>query len=770
MWNLLALTLAAVATNPLVYRGSAGELNVSVPRLEDPDVKIDGRLDEEAWQKAARLTDFTQYEPVEDIPAAEKTEVLVFYTSDAIYFGIRAEDPEPQRVMARLVERDRSAFTDDWIRIMLDTFDDQRQAYVFYVNPLGIQTDGLWIEGLERQGSSVSIDFNPDFIWESDGRVTEDGWVAEIRIPYISLRFRPVESQSWGFNVAREVKRKGFKQSWAPLTREIANVLAQEGRFVDLQELRPRRLREVNPVVTGRRTGMRDDDGVFNREDFDPEFGVNGRLGITQNLVLDATYNPDFSHVEADAFQISTNERFALFFPEKRPFFLEGTEVFQTPKRLVYTRQVLDPVGGAKLTGKIGSFNLGYLGAVDEGPFKLEESDHNVLFNFFRIRRDLGDAGSTLGFLATDRSELGGSHYNRVLSGDMRLLFKERYTLTTQYAGSSTHDLSDGRLRPLLSTQLDRSGYNFSWQFKFEDIHPEFQADSGYLRRIGDAQVFGSGRFMFYGEPGALLERSSLEVRYDSYSDHDEFWDGSSPYEWEVEAHPSFSFRGDRNLSFVIRNGYYRFRPEIYSDYQVETADGGLEAFPIPDPLRNMMAFAIMPRIRINNPLQINGRVYFREVPIYVEASSAFEFLVEPVINFRPTTSLLLDFSHLYSRLYRQHDDSIFSTTNITRVKLQYQFSKPLLTRAIVQYNLSDRDTLRDPASGQPLVIDGERYDAASDGTVEGQFLLSYEPSPGTIFYVGYSFFREGPHTYDPSQMVPMAEGLFIKFSYLFRF
>jgi hypothetical protein len=770
MWNILALALAAVAANPTVYRGSAGELDVSVPRLDEPEIRIDGILDEQAWRAAARLTDFTQYEPVEDVPADDRTEVLVFYTSDAIYFGIRAEDPEPHLVTARLVERDRSAFTDDWIRLMLDTFDDQRQAYVFYVNPLGIQTDGLWIEGLERRGSSVSIDFNPDFIWESDGRVTEDGWVAEIRIPYVSLRFRPVDSQSWGFNVAREIKRKGFKQSWAPLTREISNVLAQEGRFVDLRELRPRRLREVNPVVTGSRTGVRDDDGVFNREEFDPEFGVNGRLGITQNLVLDATYNPDFSHVEADAFQMSVNERFALFFPEKRPFFLEGTEVFRTPKRLVYTRQVLDPVGGAKLTGKIGSFNLGYLGAVDEGPLKLEETDHKVLFNFFRLRRDLGNAGSTFGVLATDRSELGGSHYNRVLSGDMRLLFKERYTLTAQYAGSSTDDLGDGKLRSLLSTQLDRSGYNFSWQFKFEDIHPEFRTESGFLRRTGDAQVFSAGRFMFYGEPGALLERSSLELRYDSYYGHDEFWGGSSAYEWEVEAHPSLSFRGDRNLSFVIRNGYYRFQPEIYSEYQVETSDGGLESFSVPDPLKNMYAFAIMPRIRINNPMQLNGRVYFREVPIYVEASQGFEFLVEPVISFRPTSSLLLDFSHLYSRINRQHNDTIFSTTNITRLKLKYQFSKPLLTRAIVQYNLSDRDTLRDPASGQPLVIEGERYDAVAEGTVEGQFLLSYEPSPGTIFYVGYSFFREGPHTYDPTQMTPMADGLFVKFSYLFRF
>ena len=156
-----------------------------------------------------------------------------------------------------LASVDSSAFSDDWIRIMLDTFDDQRQAYVFYVNPIGIQTDGLWIEGMERRSaSSVSIDFNPDFVWESDGRVTHEGWVAEIKIPYTSLRFRQVSMQDCGVQVAREVRRSGFKQSWAPLTQNISNTLAQSGRLLGLQDLHPRRLMEINPVMTGKRVGQ----------------------------------------------------------------------------------------------------------------------------------------------------------------------------------------------------------------------------------------------------------------------------------------------------------------------------------------------------------------------------------------------------------------------------------------------------------------------------------------------------------------------------------
>ncbi len=770
MWTLLtaALVTATIPTPP-VYSGGDGELDVEIPRIEKPDIDIDGRLEEAVWSQAARLTGFTQYEPVEGAPVTEETEVLVLYSSEAIYFGIRAYDNEPDLIMARLVQRDRSAFVDDWIRIMLDTFDDQRQAYVFYVNPLGIQTDGLWIEGIDRGGMSVSIDFNPDFIWDSDGRVTEDGWVAEIRIPYVSLRFNPVTRQNWGVNIAREVKRKGFKQSWAPLTRNIANTLAQGGKFVGLRDLKPRRLKEINPVVTGKRTGLREDD-VFNRGSLDPEFGVNGRLGITQNLILDATYNPDFSHIEADAFQITVNERFDIFYPEKRPFFLEGTEVFRTPKRLVYTRRVLDPVGGAKLTGKVGDFNLGYLGSIDEGQVTLGESENRDIFNFFRLRKDMGEAGSTLGMLVTDRSELGGAYTNRVISGDMRYLFKERYTLTAQYAGSSTSDSGNGRVRPLVYAALDRSGRNFSWQARFEDIHPEFRADSGYIRRLGDTQLFGSGRYTFERSPGALLERYGFELRADSYFDHDEFWGGATPYEAEIELQPSFTFRGGRSLGMVFRNGYFRFRPEIYSGYEIEAPGGTAESFQVPEPLENMLAWAVFPRVRVNNALNLDGRVYIREVPIYTEASRGFNILIEPGLNLKLTTSLSFELSYTYSRLYRQKDDSIFSTSNIGYLRAQYQFSKALLARVIAQYNLNESDMLRDPTTGQPLLIDGSRVEAIDEGDFQGQVLVSYEPSPGTIVYVGYSFLREGIDTYDISKMDPMADGLFVKFSYLFRF
>lgn len=808
MFAALALALTLVTPNDsLTYSGRLGQLSVEPPRFEDDGgVRIDGRIDEPRWREAAVLAGFTQYEPVEGIEATEPTEVRVFYTDEAIYFAVRAYDSEPDQILARLGERDRSVFGDDWVRIMLDTFDDQRQAYVFYVNPLGIQTDGLWIEGLRRGrggmfggGGGVSIDFNPDFIWESDGRVDEEGWSAEIRIPYVSLRFREVPEQSWGIQVAREVKRRGFKQSWAPLTTEISSTLAQSGRLVGLRDLHPRRLVEVNPVATGIRSGS-DATGTFLRDDPEGDFGVNGRVGITQNLVLDATYNPDFSQVEADANRITVNERFALFFPEKRTFFLEGAEIFNTPTNLVYTRRIVDPLAGAKLTGKVGSFNVGYIGAVDESPRSLGDLDGNAVFNLVRARRDVG-SGSTVGLLYADRTMADGSGaFNRVLAGDARLVFGGRYTFTGQLAGSLTRD-EEGKgasaVRPLFTAQFARSGRTFNWNASITDIHPEFTASSGFITRAGDTEANLSVGFTRFGPPGALLESASLRIMSQNYFDHDAFWRGGMPFEAEIEVWPTLSLRGGRTLTFVFRNGYFRFQPEDYAAYSIRGADGTERSFTVPPALKNMRAFGLLPRIRVNNSLNLNGMMFAREVPIYLETSRGFEFQLSPEVQYKPTTQLQLSVNHTFSRIWRRRSEdvlvtgptvgygvggatqltrpatrtvsSVYSTVNLSRIRAQYQFNKALFVRAVVQYELQERDAVVDPRSGDPLLYFGFPLSARDEGEFQGQFLVQYEPSPGTIFYIGYSRLMEGARTYRLGRMDPTEDGLFLKLSYLFR-
>ena len=771
MLELFLVASLLVPADTITFSGQTLQLEVIPPRMESPQIRIDGRMEEDEWQDAAVLQGFTQYEPVEGIPSTEDTEVRVFYSGDAIYFGVRAYDAEPKLILARLGERDRSVFGDDWIRIILDTFDDQRQGYVFYVNPLGIQTDGLWIEGIRRREgspSSVSIDFSPDFIWESDGQVTELGWEAEIRVPYLSLRFPSAPIQNWGINVAREVKRRGFKQSWAPVTQNVSSTLAQSGRLVGLRDLQPKRLVEVNPVTTGKRLGD-DESGSFQRHGFEGEAGLNARFGITRNLVMDATLNPDFSQVEADATRITVNERFALFFPEKRPFFLEGSEVFQTPQQLVYTRRVVDPIGGTKLTGKVGSFTLGYLGALDESPSSIFEGEGEAVVNLLRLRRDVG-IGSTIGVLYTDRTLTEGGDYNRVLAGDARLVFRERYTLTTQWASSwSATDDTSHPFKPSIFGSFARSGRKLSWELTFHDMHPEFQAQAGYLPRIGETVAVGNLTLAHHGSVGAVLERAALAFRGEGYFQHESFWDGYRPYEAEVQLLPSFSFRGDRTVSIILRNGYFQFPVESYASYGILGTDGEAHPFATPTSLKNMKAVAVMPRLRINNSVNLNGRVYFRELPIYAEAARGVEFLVAPQLTMKPTTALALTLDQTFSRLWRKRDDSVFSTAMVSRITSQYQFSKALFARIMVQYNLEERDGLRDPLYGNPILLDGEVVDAREEGTVQGQFLLQYQPSPGTIFYVGYTRLMEGDYSYGLNQKDPTQDGLFLKLSYLIR-
>jgi hypothetical protein len=758
MIAILAASAALFQAAPQVHSGRQGDLDMEIPRVEAASVTIDGVLSEREWADAARASGFTQYEPVEGALPDQDTEVLVFYDAEAIYFGIRALDAEPDKIMARMGERDRS----------LDTFNDARQAYVFYVNPFGIQTDGLWIEGLQSRMGSVSIDFNPDFIWESQGVVTNEGWQAEIRVPYASLRFQQREEQVWGFNVLREVRRTGYKQAWAPITQDNPSTLAQSGKLRGLRELKPKRLVEVNPVATGRRVGRLDDQGEFRRESFDEDFGLNLRFGVTRNLTLDATVNPDFSQVEADANRLTVNERFAIFFPEKRPFFLEGSEIFQMPRNLVYTRRIVDPLAGGKLTGKVGAFQVGYLGAVDQSPSLSVSGADDAIFNVIRARRDVG-AGSTVGFVYTDRT-VSGDEYNRVLGTDVRVL-AGRHTFTAQLAGAwtGTPGETGQSARPLFLAQVERSGREFGWQLRLEGVDPDFSTRTGFINRTGDAQLFGQVRRSWFSEPGSFLESVNVALQSENFLGYDDLWAGRRPYEHEIQLMPTLSFRGGRTITLIVRDAYFRFRLEDYGGWGVRSPDGSTGTFQLPGSLRHLLAGGFISRMRVNNSVSLNGRLYLREVPIYLEASRGFEVQAAPDLTLRPTNSLALTLGYTYSRITRDRDGSEYSTAQISRANLQYQFSRALMVRGLAQYDLQDRSRLIDPTTGLPITVFGSVVDASESGSFQAQLLLQYEPSPGTIFYVGYSRLERGERGYDLAGMNPVEDGLFLKLSYLFR-
>ena len=257
-------------------------------------------------------------------------------------------------------------------------------------------------------------------------------------------------------------------------------------------------------------------------------------------------------------------------------------------------------------------------------------------------------------------------------------------------------------------------------------------------------------------------------MNVDAFFRHDEFWRGGSPFEGEIQAFPTLAFKGDRSLTFVLRDGYFRFQPEDYAAFEVQGAQGNAQPFVVPEALTHLKAVGLMPRARITNQIQFNGRLFLREVPIFLEAARGFEIQAAPELTVRPTASLQVSLAQTFLKLWRE-DNSVFSTVHLSRLRTQYQFSKSLFVRALIQYELEQRSALQDPLTGRPILIGGTPVAERDQGEFQGQFLLQYQPSPGTVFFVGYTRLEEGERSYRLSRMSPTADGLFVKLSYLFR-
>ncbi len=740
-------------------------------------IDVDGRLDDGAWQQAALLQSFTQYDPVEGVPATQKTQVLVLVDADAIYFGIRAYDDQPGKIRATMAQRDEFDRSDDYVRVILDTFDDQRRAYVFSVNPLGVQQDGIWNEGGGHHGFGDPIDSNPDFLWESAGHIRDWGYEIEVRIPFKSLRFPALKKQTWGLQIIRRIQRNGYRESWAPIKNNISNKLSQAGELTGLENLDPGLFLEMNPVMTGKRLGAYDEDlQRYVHENAGGSFGMNATYGLTSNLTLDGTYNPDFSQVEADAGQIAVNERFALYFPEKRPFFLEGTEIFNMPRQLVYTRSVANPIGGAKLTGKVGGWNLGYIGARDRA---VSDDGYDATVNLLRVRRDVGGS-STLGMVYTDRT-VSADRYNRVAGADARLVFRGRYTLTLQGAASRTGDPDVGTGPAdgiLYSARFERGGRGLSLNASIDDSNQNFEAASGFLRRIGETQVRSEVRFSHYYGPGSLVESWGPSVQVQSYWNHDDFWGGRPPNEAQLEVGGNISFRGNVSIFGNLQRTSYDFGPEGYDGLYVPGIQGGYTPF-YPSQARFQGLYGGNVHLSVSTFEKVRGnlRVAWEEVPIFGGSDAA----VEPAtsrsgnlsLQLYPTRSLQAELGLRFSEIHRQDDGSRYSTATIPRVRLQYQFSRAFFVRGIFEYSNQERGALRDPQTGRILdscadgVCDTLSGSANHDVHVEG--LVSYEASPGTVFYLGYTREMQDAGAFTFRHVQPQADGLFAKVSYRFR-
>ena len=752
----LLLLLQAAGTSSGVVVPGMGSPTAEIPRLES-SAKIDGVMDESAWPQATRLNGFSQYQPVDGRPAEENTEVLVWYAPDAIYFGIIASDRNPAAIRATVADRD-NIDNEDRVVIDLDTFHDRRRAFFFGVNPLGVQSDGVRSEGAGQVSSLIpgGIDKNPDFTWESKGRITDGGYEIEIRIPFKSLRYRGGEPQSWGLNVTRVVQRTGYTDTWTDVRRANASFLGQEGAISGLHDLHHGATMEAQPFVTATANGARDDlSGSFERDDVDPDAGLNFRLGFS-SFALDATANPDFSQVESDEGQVTVNERFALFFPEKRPFFLEGIELFGSPQTLVYTRRIVNPKGGAKLTGKFGQLGVAHLTAVDE------TATGDAWFNITRLRRDFG-RNSIAGVTFTNRDQ-GGEH-NRVLAGDFRYVWSLYYT-QFQYGASFTQDAVGSRTAPIWQAEFDRTGRTWGFNYLLNGVGEGFDAQAGFVNRLRSNIVNGHAfnRLTHYGARGALLENLTVFFGPERIWLYNEF--GFEPgLEGREQLDATFQLRGGWAINGHAERVFVNFQDSSFAGYTSGTPSG-----PAYQPTNDFSGFT--GEVKVNTPTwqKLGAELAYGRgrQAIFEEGTTGTGWEMFGGVEFRPTSTIRMTLSGTIFRLDRL-DGTEFARSTIPRLKLEYQPTRALFFRAIGEYRSERRSALVEPGTGNPLFIDGVSQPATEFNGFRVDLLASLEPTPGTVAFVGYGSSLESDLTFNWSELQRVTDGFFVKVAYLFR-
>jgi hypothetical protein len=772
---LFAASLLSDSTQ--VFDGRAGRIHVDVPRI-DAAATVDGVMDEPVWNRAARLTGFSQLQPVDGRPAEDPTEVLVWYSPDAIWFGIRARELHGNVVRATKANRDDIA-SEDHVQILLDTENGQTIAFLFGVNALGVQQDGTrsaqFAGGAGGQSATGggfrninpldgSVDLNPDYVFESKGRLVPEGYEVEVRIPFKSLRYQDARVQSWGIHVLRRVQHSGFQDTWAPAVRAAANFFAQSGTLDGLHDMHRGLVLEATPTMTARVDGT--PKAASGREyDSNTEIGADAKWGIRQNLTLNATINPDFSQVEADVGQVLLNERFALFYPEKRPFFLDGLELFDAPNQLIYTRRIVAPRGGLKLAGRALGANIAAMAVQDDDLYSWS-GDHHPVFGIARLRRDFGRK-YTLGSVLTTRED--GDDFSRLAAADFRVYHSRLYFVQLQAAQSWSDVLGDTFDGSLLQADWDRTGRRWGFHYTLRGVEPGFDAAAGFVNRTGLVEARTFNRFSFYGAKDAFVQT------YGTFVQLARAWNYSSGrplLETTESISPSATLRGGWQVSGSLGRNGFAYDPPDYADLTVLTHQGAATdtvSFVVPGFESDQYGVSL----RVTTPtlkfMSATAGMTTGKSPIFREASRGRSTRIDGALDLRPTTSLRasLQFSRL--TLDRSFNDSRFSTETIPRLKVEYQMTRAIFFRLVGQYAARSRSSLID-RNGNPLLVDGVLDAGSKSNEFTTDWLFSYRPIPGTLAYFGYGSTMTEPKEFRFSHLERTTDGFFGKLSYLFRF
>ncbi|MBI5214876.1 MAG: carbohydrate binding family 9 domain-containing protein [Ignavibacteriae bacterium] len=679
---------------------------------------IDGVLDEPLWNQAPKVSGFKTFIPDFDIIPKEQTEVMLAYDSANLYFAFKCYD-EPDKIKASVSARDKM-ITDDFICINLDAFNDQQGLNAFYVNAFGIQGDSKFAAGNE--------DFSPDYVWYSAGKINPDGFTVEVQLPLKSLRYRNDEPTTMGVILERFISRRNEHSCFPRLDPAKGFALLTQMYPLEYSGIEHYTLLEILPALTATRQDVREGTNLV-RSKQEAEASLNLKYGITSDLILDGTINPDFSQVESDAGQVDVNLRSRLFNSEKRSFFLEGQDNFNLAvsansfdPMLFYSRTIIEPVLGTKLTGKVGKYNtLAALYAVDN----VLEQERPTLGNYIhvpvlRFKSALSD-DSYLGFLYAGR-ELDESH-NRVLGYDEQIRVSESSVLES--AGFLTWAKDVGVAKAVRGHTLGfRYSYNtrnLDFSLNAREISENFRADMGYYARTGVVNFIGFVRPKIY-PASDLLQRIDFELATGHTKDR---FGGL----WET---------GNDLAATVFFAGNWTFRTRAV--YATEIFEG-----------QRFKTSGVHTQLRSNITKTLFTNLLFRHTQaiFYPASLQGKSDVVSATVNYQPTENMQVDGSFTYSDFTSEDTQEMLYHYTITRLKLTYQVNQYLFFRALGEYN-------------------NFRKQLSTD------VLASFTYIPGTVVYVGYgSIFNkvrwDGTSYVESENLLEMRRGLFFKMSYLWR-
>ncbi len=776
---------------------------INIPKIDsDNSPMIDGNIDETMWQNAAVFKDFLQVEPGDNIRPSKPTEAYLMYDEKHLYVAFKAWD-EKDKIRSTVAKRD-DIFADDTVRIYLDTYNDQRRAYLLAFNPLGIQQDGIKIEG-------EAPDYSVDIVMESKGMIHNWGWSVEIKIPFKSLRYKAGKGKMWGFNASRFIPRLNNEfDSWMPLDRDVQGFVVKFGKITGLDEISSERTLEIVPSITVSETGNRVQDnqipqGRFVNEPIKQDLSLNLKYSLTPNITLDAAINPDFAEIEADAPVVNANQRFPIFFEEKRPFFLEGADTFRSPLQIFNSRTIIDPDVAAKITGKIGKNSFGFLVASDNAPGNFSENDindpnrrpfidefigKNATFAVLRLKRDFGKEND-IGFFGTAR--MFPENKNLVAGFDGKIKVNPQATFSFQAVATHTkecffdpffddlanptqairnEDVCEGRTfnryrtgngfgyYANYSNQTETKGYFFRAIGRSKD----YRADTGFTPRTDEHRFYGVIRRTSKSKPNNKL----ISAEWRAFGGT---WHGGDGRLQEIHSNTVAVFDLQKNTNFSVHGGIARRK--IYEDEFGLARNSNRDGRFFGDDFRSTTtkwvggSFNSNPVKRLSFSLFTRynwdaydfdfgaGRRFPRVSPSALlgdnrlDPGAGRQLRFSADVNVTPTDPLKISFSYNKVRLVRNETNRVAFDSNIFSLKTTYNFTRFIFARTRIDYN-----TLR--------------------SNVSGQYLLGWNPSPGKGFYIGYndnSNYRGfNPYT---SQFEPgfqrNSRTFFIRVSYLFR-